>query len=42
MISEKKTGYRKNFSLILTFIVLMSVLFCLSLYLAYNLSKKLI
>lgn len=40
MISEKKTGYRKNFSLILTFIVLMSVLFCLSLYLAYNFSKK--
>ncbi|AOM77757.1 sensor histidine kinase [Pedobacter steynii] len=42
MISEKKTGYRKNFSLILTFIVLMSVLFCLSLYLAYNFSKKFI
>ncbi|MBB2151141.1 sensor histidine kinase [Pedobacter gandavensis] len=40
MISEKKTGYRKNFSLILTFIVLMSVLFSLSLYLAYNFSKK--
>lgn len=40
MISEKKTGYRKNFSLILTFIILMSVLFSLSLYLAYNFSKK--
>lgn len=40
MIAEKKTGYRKNFSLILTFIVLMSVLFSLSLYLAYNFSKK--
>lgn len=42
MISEKKTGYRKNFSLILTFIVLMSVLFILSLFLAYNFSKKFI
>ena len=40
MIAEKKTGYRKNFSLILTFIILMSVLFSLSLYLAYNFSKK--
>ncbi|WP_316842667.1 HAMP domain-containing sensor histidine kinase [Pedobacter gandavensis] len=40
MISEKKTGYRKNFSLILTFIILMSVLFSLSLYIAYNFSKK--
>ncbi|MBC8985607.1 HAMP domain-containing histidine kinase [Pedobacter sp. N36a] len=42
MIAEKKTGYRKNFSLILTFIILMSVLFTLSLYLAYNFSKKFI
>ncbi|WP_316822237.1 HAMP domain-containing sensor histidine kinase [Pedobacter gandavensis] len=40
MILEKKTGYRKNFSLILTFIILMSVLFSLSLYFAYNFSKK--
>ncbi|MCX2450566.1 HAMP domain-containing sensor histidine kinase [Pedobacter sp. PLR] len=40
MIAEKKTGYRRNFSLILTFIILMSVLFSLSLYLAYNFSKK--
>ncbi|WP_316746398.1 HAMP domain-containing sensor histidine kinase [Pedobacter gandavensis] len=40
MTAEKKTGYRRNFSLILTFIILMSVLFSFSLYLAYNFSKK--
>ncbi|MNJ91571.1 Sensor protein kinase WalK [compost metagenome] len=40
MASEKKDGYRKNFSLILTFIVLMSVLFLLSLGLAYRFSTK--
>jgi two-component system phosphate regulon sensor histidine kinase PhoR len=40
MTSEKKGGYRKNFSLILTFIVLMSVLFLLSLGLAYRFSTK--
>jgi len=42
MISEKITGYRKNFLLIITFIILMSVLFVLSLFLAYNFSKKFI
>lgn len=40
MASEKKDVYRKNFSLILTFIVLMSVLFLLSLGLAYRFSTK--
>ncbi|WP_316812679.1 HAMP domain-containing sensor histidine kinase [Pedobacter heparinus] len=40
MASEKKDGYRKNFSLIITFIVLMSVLFLLSLGLAYRFSTK--
>lgn len=40
MASEKKGGYRKNFSLILTFIILMSVLFLLSLGLAYRFSTK--
>ena len=42
MASERDSGYRKNFSLILTFIVLISVLFILSLFLAYNFSKKFI
>jgi len=42
MISDRDSGYRKNFSLILTFIVLISVLFVLSLFLAYNFSKKFI
>jgi two-component system phosphate regulon sensor histidine kinase PhoR len=42
MTSERDSGYRKNFSLILTFIVLISVLFILSLFLAYNFSKKFI
>ncbi|MFA6275214.1 MAG: HAMP domain-containing sensor histidine kinase [Pedobacter sp.] len=40
MISEKDSGYRKNFSLIVTFIVLISILFILSLFLAFNFSKK--
>lgn len=40
MASEKKSGYRKNFPLILTFIILMSVLFLLSLGLAYRFSTK--
>lgn len=40
MVSEKDTGYRKNFSLIVTFIGLISVLFVLSLFLAFNYSKK--
>lgn len=40
MASEKRDGYRKNFSLILTFIILMSVLFLLSLGLAYRFSTK--
>jgi len=42
MTSDRDSGYRKNFSLILTFIVLISVLFILSLFLAYNFSKKFI
>ncbi|WP_316742533.1 HAMP domain-containing sensor histidine kinase [Pedobacter antarcticus] len=42
MQSEHYSGYRKNFSLILIFIVLISVLFILSLFLAYNFSKKFI
>src|SRR3954471_1934888 len=40
MVSEKDSGYRKNFSLIVTFIVLISILFVLSLFLAFNFSKK--
>ena len=40
MISEKKSGYRKNFYLVITFIGLMSVLLILSLFFAYNFSKK--
>ncbi|GAA3967487.1 hypothetical protein GCM10022246_20340 [Pedobacter ginsengiterrae] len=40
MILEKKSGYRKNFSLSVTFIVLISILFILSLFLAFNYSKK--
>ncbi|MES2456490.1 MAG: HAMP domain-containing sensor histidine kinase [Bacteroidota bacterium] len=42
MSSDKKSGYRKNFSLIITFIILMSVLFILSLGLAYRFSTKFI
>lgn len=42
MQSDHHSGYRKNFSLILIFIVLISVLFILSLFLAYNFSKKFI
>lgn len=42
MTLEKKSSYRKNFHLIATFIVLISVLFVLSLFLAYNFSKKFI
>ena len=40
MVSEKESGYRKNFSLIVTFIVLISLVFILSLFLAFNFSKK--
>lgn len=40
MALDKKSGYRKNFSLIVTFIVLISILFILSLFLAFNFSKK--
>lgn len=40
MVSQKDSGYRKNFSLIVTFIALISVLFVLSLFLAFNFSKK--
>lgn len=42
MTLEKKSSYRKNFHLIATFIVLISVLFVVSLFLAYNFSKKFI
>ncbi|WP_285059429.1 sensor histidine kinase [Pedobacter ginsengisoli] len=42
MSSDKKSGYRKNFSLIITFIILMSALFILSLVLAYRFSTKFI
>ncbi|WP_285010474.1 sensor histidine kinase [Pedobacter faecalis] len=42
MSSDKKSGYRKNFSLIITFIILMMVLFILSLFLAYRFSTKII
>ncbi|MCD0487713.1 HAMP domain-containing histidine kinase [Pedobacter sp. MC2016-14] len=42
MTSDKKSGYRKNFFLIMTFNVMISVLFILSLFLAYNFSKKFI
>lgn len=42
MSSEKKSGYRKNFSLIITFILMMSVLFAFSLLLAYRFSTKFI
>jgi two-component system phosphate regulon sensor histidine kinase PhoR len=40
MASDKNSGYRKNFALIVTFLILISVLFVLSLFLAYNFSKK--
>jgi len=40
MVLDKKSGYRKNFLLIATFIVLISILFVLSLFLAFNFSKK--
>jgi two-component system, OmpR family, phosphate regulon sensor histidine kinase PhoR len=40
MVSEKDSGYRKNFSLIVTFIGLVSAIFILSLFLAYKFSKK--
>lgn len=40
MVSEKDSGYRKNFSLIVTFIGLISIIFILSLFLAYKFSKK--
>ena len=42
MPAEKKSGYRKNFSLIFTFILMMMVLFGLSLLLAYRFSTKFI
>lgn len=40
MVSEKDSGYRKNFLLIVTFIVLISLVFILSLFLAFNFSRK--
>ncbi|MBC7418145.1 MAG: HAMP domain-containing histidine kinase [Pedobacter sp.] len=42
MPAEKKSGYRRNFSLIITFIVMMALLFALSLLLAYRFSNKFI
>ncbi|MES2827154.1 MAG: HAMP domain-containing sensor histidine kinase [Bacteroidota bacterium] len=42
MPAEKKSGYRRNFSLIITFIAMMTVLFSLSLLLAYRFSTKFI
>jgi two-component system phosphate regulon sensor histidine kinase PhoR len=40
MKSASKTGYRKSSTLILTFVILISILFILSLFLAFNYSKK--
>ncbi len=40
MAKEKESGYRKNFSLIITFLVLISVVFLLSLIFAFNFSRK--
>ena len=40
MTLEKKSGYRKNFNLIVTFIILISGLLILSLFFVYNFSKK--
>ncbi|MGN7989095.1 sensor histidine kinase [Pedobacter sp. 22226] len=40
MALDKKSSYRKNFSLGVTFIILISILFILSLFLAFNYSKK--
>ncbi|MCZ4224989.1 sensor histidine kinase [Pedobacter rhodius] len=40
MLQQKKSGYRKNFSLSVAFIALISILFILSLFLAFNYSKK--
>ncbi len=40
MALEKDSGYRKNFSLIVTFIILISLVFISSLFLAFNFSKK--
>jgi two-component system phosphate regulon sensor histidine kinase PhoR len=40
MTLEQKSGYRKNFYLIITFIILISGLLILSLFFVYNFSKK--
>jgi two-component system phosphate regulon sensor histidine kinase PhoR len=40
MASDQNSGYRKNFALIVIFLILISALFVLSLFLAYNFSKK--
>ena len=40
MTLEQKSGYRKNFHLIITFIILISGLLILSLFFVYNFSKK--
>ncbi|RYE41151.1 MAG: sensor histidine kinase, partial [Sphingobacteriales bacterium] len=40
MKTEGNTGYRKNFLLVVTFIALISFFFILSLFLAFNFSKK--
>jgi two-component system phosphate regulon sensor histidine kinase PhoR len=42
MTSDKKSGYRKNFSLILIFLIMISVLLVVSLFLAYNYSRRFI
>ncbi len=40
MFSDKDSGYRKNFSLIITFLALISIVFISSLFLAFNYSQK--
>lgn len=42
MKQEIKSGYRKNFSLIVTFIALTSALFVLSLFFTYSFSRKIV
>lgn len=42
MRKEIKSGYRKNFSLVVTFIALISAFFVLSLFFTFNYSKKIV
>ncbi len=42
MKKERNIGYRKNFSLVVIFIALISAFFVLSLFFAYNYSKKVV